>query len=167
MPEHLILALDAHMSGFGGEAIDAYGVVRDFPARSMLCGLIGNALGLERGGADADTLRGGEGSDILSGGAGDDMVYGDAGDDRFIGSLGADTLDGGDGIDTVDYSTLADITSIQAVLSGSSTTTITVMGIMAIVTAQAWLGPVLAMSGRSPSPSSSSGCSSTGPPGRR
>ena len=46
------------MSSFGGEAIDNYGVVRDFPARSMLTGLIGNALGLERHDADAlDALQ--------------------------------------------------------------------------------------------------------------
>lgn len=36
------------MTAFGGETIDNRGVVRDFPARSMLAGLLGNALGLDR-----------------------------------------------------------------------------------------------------------------------
>ena len=36
------------MVAFGGETIDNRGVVRDFPARSMLAGLLGNALGLDR-----------------------------------------------------------------------------------------------------------------------
>ena len=48
MPQHLILFLDAPMMSFGGETIDNYGVVRDFPALSMIAGLIGNALGLDR-----------------------------------------------------------------------------------------------------------------------
>ncbi len=42
------------MTSFGGDVIDNRGVVRDFPARSMLTGLIGNALGYDR--ADADAL---------------------------------------------------------------------------------------------------------------
>lgn len=33
---------------FGAEAVDAFGVVRDFPARSAITGLIGNALGWDR-----------------------------------------------------------------------------------------------------------------------
>lgn len=33
---------------FGGDLVDAYGVVRDFPAKSMLAGLFANALGWER-----------------------------------------------------------------------------------------------------------------------
>ena len=48
MTEHLILRLEAPMTAFGGETIDNRGVVRDFPARSMLAGLLGNALGLDR-----------------------------------------------------------------------------------------------------------------------
>ena len=36
------------MAAFGGEAVDARGVIRRFPARSMLTGLLGNALGWER-----------------------------------------------------------------------------------------------------------------------
>jgi len=48
MPRHLILALDAPLMAFGGETIDNYGVIRDFPAKSMICGLIANALGYAR-----------------------------------------------------------------------------------------------------------------------
>lgn len=33
---------------FGGDMVDAYGVVRDFPAKSMIAGLLANALGWER-----------------------------------------------------------------------------------------------------------------------
>jgi CRISPR system Cascade subunit CasD len=45
---HLILTLEAPLIAFGGEAIDNHGVVRDFPARSMLTGLLANALGWDR-----------------------------------------------------------------------------------------------------------------------
>lgn len=48
MPRHLILRLDAPLMSFGAEMVDAYGVVRDFPARSAITGLIANALGWER-----------------------------------------------------------------------------------------------------------------------
>ena len=41
----LILRLDAPLMAFGGVAIDQVGPTRDFPAASMLTGLIGNALG--------------------------------------------------------------------------------------------------------------------------
>jgi CRISPR system Cascade subunit CasD len=33
---------------FGGETIDNYGVIRDFPALSMVTGLFANALGYRR-----------------------------------------------------------------------------------------------------------------------
>lgn len=36
------------MMAFGGETIDNLGVIRDFPAQSMLTGLIANALGWQR-----------------------------------------------------------------------------------------------------------------------
>ena len=42
----LVLRLEAPLMAFGGVAIDQIGPVRDFPAASMLTGLIGNALGL-------------------------------------------------------------------------------------------------------------------------
>jgi len=42
------------MMAFGGDTIDKHGVVRDFPGRSMLTGLIANALGYDR--AEADRL---------------------------------------------------------------------------------------------------------------
>jgi CRISPR system Cascade subunit CasD len=44
----LILRLEAPLAAFGGVTIDQVGVTRDFPAASMLTGLIGNALGLVR-----------------------------------------------------------------------------------------------------------------------
>lgn len=50
---HLLLDLDAPLISFGGDAVDAYGVVRDFPAKSMIAGLLANALGWERYDADA------------------------------------------------------------------------------------------------------------------
>lgn len=48
MPAHLILRLEAPLAAFGGAAIDNYGVTRDFPAVSMLTGLLANALGWYR-----------------------------------------------------------------------------------------------------------------------
>ena len=45
---HLILALEAPLMAFGGETVDNYGVVRSFPAASMLTGLLANALGWRR-----------------------------------------------------------------------------------------------------------------------
>jgi len=49
MAQHLVLRLEAPLISFGGEAIDNFGVVRDFPAASMVTGLIANALGYRRG----------------------------------------------------------------------------------------------------------------------
>ncbi len=48
MRRHLILQLKAPLLSFGGATIDNYGVTRDFPAASMLTGLIANALGWHR-----------------------------------------------------------------------------------------------------------------------
>ena len=45
---HLILNLEAPLMAFGGETIDNYGVIRPFPAVSMLTGLFANALGWRR-----------------------------------------------------------------------------------------------------------------------
>lgn len=45
---HLILTLESPMLAFGGETIDNYGVIRAFPAVSMLTGLFANSLGLRR-----------------------------------------------------------------------------------------------------------------------
>ncbi len=42
----LVLRLEAPLMAFGGVAVDQVGPVRDFPAASMLAGLIGNAVGL-------------------------------------------------------------------------------------------------------------------------
>ena len=42
------LRLRAPLAAFGGETIDAHGVIRDFPAQSMLTGLLANALGWTR-----------------------------------------------------------------------------------------------------------------------
>jgi CRISPR system Cascade subunit CasD len=52
MARHLLLDLDAPLMSFGGEMVDAWGVVRDFPAVSMVAGLLANALGWERYEAD-------------------------------------------------------------------------------------------------------------------
>ncbi|MFD1035455.1 type I-E CRISPR-associated protein Cas5/CasD [Sphingomonas hankookensis] len=51
--KHLLLDCDAPLMSFGGDLVDAYGVVRDFPAKSMVAGLFANALGWERHDADA------------------------------------------------------------------------------------------------------------------
>ncbi len=42
------LRLEAPMASFGGEAIDNRGVIRNFPAQSMVTGLFANALGWTR-----------------------------------------------------------------------------------------------------------------------
>jgi CRISPR system Cascade subunit CasD len=49
MPRHLLLRLRAPLIAFGGETIDNLGVIRDFPALSMVTGLFANALGWDRG----------------------------------------------------------------------------------------------------------------------
>lgn len=41
----LVLRLDAPLMSFGGVIVDEMGITRDFPARSMLTGLLGNAMG--------------------------------------------------------------------------------------------------------------------------
>ena len=46
--QHLILNLEAPLIAFGGETIDNLGVIRRFPATSMLTGLFANALGWRR-----------------------------------------------------------------------------------------------------------------------
>lgn len=48
MIEALVLRLDAPLMSFGGVTVDEHGVTRDFPALSMLTGLLGNALGYRR-----------------------------------------------------------------------------------------------------------------------
>jgi CRISPR system Cascade subunit CasD len=48
MLSHLVLRFAAPLIAFGGETIDNYGVIRQFPAKSMVVGLIANALGIER-----------------------------------------------------------------------------------------------------------------------
>lgn len=52
MARHLLIRLSSPLISFGGETIDNFGVIRDFPALSMVTGLIANALGWDRG-ADA------------------------------------------------------------------------------------------------------------------
>jgi len=54
MQDILILRLDAPLVSFGGDVVDNINVTRRFPARSMLTGLLGNALGYEH--RDADRL---------------------------------------------------------------------------------------------------------------
>lgn len=46
--QHLILNLEAPLMAFGGETIDNLGVIRRFPAASMLTGIFANALGWRR-----------------------------------------------------------------------------------------------------------------------
>ena len=46
--KHLIINLESPMMAFGGETIDNYGVIRRFPAASMLTGIFANALGWRR-----------------------------------------------------------------------------------------------------------------------
>lgn len=46
------LRLVGPMASFGGESVDARGVIRDFPALSMMTGLLANALGWNRAMAD-------------------------------------------------------------------------------------------------------------------
>ena len=46
--QHLILNLESPLMAFGGETIDNLGVIRWFPAASMLTGLFANALGWRR-----------------------------------------------------------------------------------------------------------------------
>ncbi len=48
MPRHLLMRLESPLIAFGGETIDNYGVIRDFPALSMVTGLLANALGWRR-----------------------------------------------------------------------------------------------------------------------
>ena len=45
---HLILNLESPLMSFGGETIDNYGVIRPFPAASMLTGMLANALDWRR-----------------------------------------------------------------------------------------------------------------------
>ncbi|MEO5349248.1 MAG: type I-E CRISPR-associated protein Cas5/CasD [Magnetococcus sp. YQC-3] len=52
--EMLILRLEAPLMAFGGPMVDQIGVIRPFPAASMITGLLGNALGWEH--ADTDLL---------------------------------------------------------------------------------------------------------------
>lgn len=49
MPRHLLIRLSSPLIAFGGETIDNLGVIRDFPALSMVTGLFANALGWDRG----------------------------------------------------------------------------------------------------------------------
>jgi CRISPR system Cascade subunit CasD len=48
MRQYLVLRLEAPFTAFGGETIDNCGVIRPFPAKSMITGLLANALGIER-----------------------------------------------------------------------------------------------------------------------
>jgi CRISPR system Cascade subunit CasD len=46
--QFLLLRFEAPLCAFGGETVDARGVVADFPAASMITGLLANALGFRR-----------------------------------------------------------------------------------------------------------------------
>lgn len=49
MQRHLLIRLSSPLIAFGGETIDNFGVIREFPALSMVTGLFANALGWDRG----------------------------------------------------------------------------------------------------------------------
>ena len=49
MLDFILLRFDAPLMSFGGVTIDRNGITREFPARSMIAGLLGNALGLAHG----------------------------------------------------------------------------------------------------------------------
>jgi CRISPR system Cascade subunit CasD len=51
----LLLRLEGPLLAFGGEAVDARGVIGDFPAASMMTGLLANALGFRR--SERDRLQ--------------------------------------------------------------------------------------------------------------
>lgn len=53
MPQHLVLRLASPLIAFGSEAIDNFGVIQDFPALSMVTGLLANAMGWDRGDKEA------------------------------------------------------------------------------------------------------------------
>lgn len=53
MVDALILRFDAPLMSFGGAAVDSRGVIRRWPARSMVTGLLANALGYRRADAAA------------------------------------------------------------------------------------------------------------------
>jgi CRISPR system Cascade subunit CasD len=56
MADYLRLVLEGPLLAFGGEAVDARGVIADFPGASMLTGLLANALGWRR--SDRNALAG-------------------------------------------------------------------------------------------------------------
>jgi len=49
MTLHLLMRLRSPLIAFGGETIDNHGVIRDFPALSMVTGLLASAMGWDRG----------------------------------------------------------------------------------------------------------------------
>jgi len=52
----MVLVFDAPLVAFGGETIDNLGVIREFPALSMITGLFANALGWDRSETDRHEL---------------------------------------------------------------------------------------------------------------
>ncbi|ACL58127.1 type I-E CRISPR-associated protein Cas5/CasD [Methylobacterium nodulans] len=48
MREHLLLLLEAPLQAWGGVLVDAYGPVDEFPAATLVGGLVANALGYDR-----------------------------------------------------------------------------------------------------------------------
>ncbi len=51
----LLLRFDAPLMSFGGVTVDSHGVIQPFPSMSMICGLLGNALGYHH--ADTQGLQ--------------------------------------------------------------------------------------------------------------
>lgn len=52
MERHLLIRMRAPLIAFGGESIDNLGVIRDFPALSMITGLMASAMGWDRSNDD-------------------------------------------------------------------------------------------------------------------
>jgi CRISPR system Cascade subunit CasD len=55
MKPHLLLVLEGPLMAFGAVTVDAFGKIDDFPAKSMLIGVLCNALGYDR--SDGDRLN--------------------------------------------------------------------------------------------------------------
>ncbi|MFO8008763.1 MAG: type I-E CRISPR-associated protein Cas5/CasD [Candidatus Brocadiia bacterium] len=53
--EALLIRFDAPLMSFGAPIVDHHGVIQPFPALSMLCGMLGNALGYHH--RDTDALQ--------------------------------------------------------------------------------------------------------------
>ena len=89
------------------------------------------------GGSSADTIKGGANADTIVGGGGIDTLYGEAGNDNFTWDS-ADTYYGGDDADTLtgtagdDTFALDKINTIETIVSGGGTDTISFSGVASL-----------------------------------